>query len=172
MIRMLPLVLAAALTMPARGAEPAPDSAAQAVALFLQSCVRYAGDTTGLREAAQQAGYPEVSADHTDEYLDGLPGAAYDASGGRLALVLVSQDSGSCSVMADNVRGPDVVKELEAGLRAAGIAFTGSNDLPDPQTKDLDNREYAASRGGQSWQMLVSTVKDPAGGAAMLTTNP
>ncbi|HEX5326084.1 MAG TPA: hypothetical protein VFW75_05410 [Acetobacteraceae bacterium] len=172
MLCMFAWVLAATLVAPARAADPTPGSAAQAVALFLQSCVRYAGDTAGLRQAVQQGGYPEVPADHADEYLDGLPGAAYDVSGGQLALVLVSQDSGSCSVLADGVRGADVIKALEAGLRVARIVFTATDDAPEPQTGDLNNREYAASRDQQSWHMLVSTVKDPAGGTAILTTNP
>jgi hypothetical protein len=35
----------------------------------------------------------------------------------------------------------------------------------------LAHREYLASQGQQQWLLLVSTVKDPAGGQAMLTAN-
>ena len=153
-------------------AAPVRDSAGQAVSLFMQSCVRFPTDRTGLQAWIKQAGYPEVPADHADEFLNGLPGAAYDASGGSLSLVIVSQDSGSCSVVADHASGPGLVQELDRSLHAANIAFTAADDPPDPQTADLNNREYTVPAQDGAWHMLVSTAKNPAGGAALLTTNP
>jgi hypothetical protein len=171
-IRIISLLFAAAMPISTCFADSGSDTATQAVALFMRHCLQFAGDTTALRNSVKAEGYQEVSAEHADDFLDGLPGAAYDASHGSLALVLVSQDSGSCSVVADNARGQDVVTNLDATLRAAKIEFTSTDDPPDANTKDLNNREYAASRAQQSWHMLISTVKDPAGGAAMLTMNP
>ena len=164
--------LIALVAKPAVAIDVAPDSAARAVALFMQSCVRFAGDTQGLRDWIKTAAYPEVPASRADDFLNGLPGGAYDASGGKLSLVLVSEDGGSCSVVADTVKGAELIDVLEKVLRGAKINFTATDDPPDPQVKDLNNREYAASADQRSWHMLVSTVKDPAGGEAMLTTNP
>jgi hypothetical protein len=159
----------------AAGAAPATqnqDAAGEAVRLFMQSCVQFPSDRAALQAWIKKAGYPEVPADHADEFLNGLPGAAYDASGGGLSLVIVSQDSGSCSVVADHANGPGLVRELENSLRAANITFTAADDPPDPHTKDLNNREYTVPGQNGGWHMLISTVKDPAGGAALLTTNP
>lgn len=148
------------------------DPADKAVTLFMQSCVGSSGDMSALRAWAGRTGLPEVPSDRADEFLNGLPGAAYDASGGQLALVLVVQDDGSCSVVMDNANGSDLVRDLEQTMRAANITFTPTDDPSDAQTKDLNNREYAAARDKRSWHMLVSTVKNAAGGPAMLTANP
>lgn len=167
----IPVLLALGAT-PAGAVDATPDRAADAVALFMRSCVRFAGDTQGLRDWVKSTGFPEVPATRVDDFLDGLPGAAYDASGGKLSMVLVSDDGGSCSVVADAVKGPELIAALENGLRGAKINFTATDDPPDPQVTDLNNREYAASADQRSWHMLVSTVKNPAGGEAVLTTNP
>ncbi len=148
------------------------DAAGQAVSLFMRSCVRFPSDRVALQAWIKQAGYPEVPADHADEFLNGLPGAAYDASGGTLSLVIVSQDSGSCSVVADHASGPGLVQELDRSLHAANITFTAADDPPDPHTADLNNREYTVPGQDGAWHMLISTAKNPAGGAALLTTNP
>ncbi|MGH7156207.1 MAG: NMCC_0638 family (lipo)protein [Acetobacteraceae bacterium] len=170
-LTVVPVLVALGAT-PAGAVDATPDSAAGAVALFMQSCVRFATDTQGLRDWVKTAGFPEVPASRADDFLDGLPGAAYDASGGKLSMVLVSEDAGSCSVVADAVKGPELIGALEQNLRGAKINFTATDDPPDPQVKDLNNREYSASADQRSWHMLVSTVKDPAGGEAVLTTNP
>ena len=160
-----------ALIGPASGDQP-DTPAIRAVSLFMQSCIGFPGDKGALRAWIEHAGFPEVPADRVDEFLGGLPGAAYDASSGQLSLVLVVQDDGSCSVVADNANGQDLVRHLDDTLHAANISFTRMDDPPDAQTKDLNNREYTASKDDRAWHMLISTVKDPAGGPAMLTTNP
>ena len=169
---LLAVAVVASMSAAAAPAGPVQDSSSQAVNLFMRSCVRFPSDRTALQAWIKQAGYPEVPADHADEFLNGLPGAAYDASGGSLSLVIVSQDSGSCSVVADRASGPGLVQELDRSLHAANIAFTATDDPPDPQTADLNNREYTVPAQDGAWHMLVSTAKDPAGGAALLTTNP
>lgn len=153
-------------------ADQPPDPAGRAVSLFMQGCIGALGDMPALRSWVEHAGLPEVPSDRADEFLNGLPGAAYDASAGQLALVLVAQDDGSCSVVMDNANGPDLVRDLEQTMRAENITFTPTDDPSDPQTKDLNNREYAATKDNRRWHMLVSTVKNAAGGPAMLTSNP
>ena len=41
----------------------------------------------------------------------------------------------------------------------------------DSEEKVLQHREYQASQGQREWLLLVSIVRDPAGGQAMLTAN-
>ena len=162
MIRKAAIPLIAVMTCGIIGcawADQPNDPAVRAVALFMQSCVGASGDLPALRSWVEHAGLPEVPSDRADEFLNGLPGAVYDASAGQLALVLVAQDDGSCSVVMDNANGSDLVRDLEQVMRAQNIAFTPTDDPSDPQTKDLNNREYAATKGNRSWHMLVSTVK-------------
>jgi hypothetical protein len=160
-----------ALAMPAH-AETAAQNALQAVTLFLKSCVEYPGDRDGLRKWARQAGLVQLPADGADKFLHGLPGAVYDASTGGTKLMLVSEESGSCSTFAPLADGPTVLSELERILRDSRVTLTVTGDKPDPKETKLLHREYTAAGAKRQWQMLVSTVNDPAGGEAMLTANP
>ena len=174
------LVLAA--TPMACGADPAAppsapgaaarDPAAQAAGLFMQSCVRFAAQPGALRRWVASKHLARVPAPYANDFLYGLPGVVYDATTPAGKLVLVSQDGGSCSVVAENAQGKLLLDRLDADLKSAGIAYKVTADGPDPLEKDLRNRAYDAAAGDRKWLMLVSTVNDPAGGEAMLTTNP
>jgi hypothetical protein len=148
------------------------DNARQAVTLFLKSCVEYPGDRDGLRNWARNAGLAQLGADGADKYLHGLPGMVYDASTSGTRLVLVSEDSGSCSTFVPLADGPTVLDELERILRDSRVTLTVTGDKPDAKESKLLHREYTAAGARRQWQMLVSTVNDPAGGEAMLTANP
>lgn len=56
------------------------DGAAQVVGLFMQSCIRFAGDPTGLRKWAPTAGIQPLPAKGQQAFLYGLPGEVFDAS--------------------------------------------------------------------------------------------
>lgn len=180
----LAVVLLAVASPAARGADSAPppgaadqpagahDPAAQAAGLFIQSCVRFAAHPKALRNWAEGKHLTQVPAPYANDFLYGLPGIVYDASTRAGKLVLVSQDSGSCSVVADDAKGAALLKQLDADLKVAGVTYKITADGPDLQEKELHNRAYDASLGGRQWLMLISTVNDPAGGEAMLTTNP
>ena len=153
----------------------ADDPAAQAAGLFMQSCVRFAANTKGLRQWAARHHLPRIRPPHDEAFLYGLPGMVFDATataGRPIKLVVVSEDSGSCSVVVEHAKGVALLHRLDADLKAAGVVFKVTEDGPDAQEKDLRNRAYDAGLDGKHWQMLVSTVADPAGGEAMLTTNP
>jgi hypothetical protein len=157
----------------ARGDElPGSDAAAQIVGLFMQSCVRFAGDPAGLREWAPKAGIQPLPTEGQQAFLYGLPGEVFDASTKVGKLVLISENSGACSAMAESASGPMVVKQLERILLASQIAFTLTREDDDAKEKDLHHREYTASQGVRQWEMLVSTVKGAAPGEVMLTTSP
>ena len=178
--------LLAIATLAAHAAEPAApslpppavqgggvrDPAAQAAGLFMQSCVRFAAQPKALRHWAAGRQLAQLPGVYANSFLYGLPGRVYDATTPAGRLVLVSQDGGSCSVVADKANGSALLDRLDADLKAAGVTYKITADGPDPQEKALHNRAYDASLGGRHWLMLISTVGGAAGGVVMLTTNP
>ena len=164
------LARAAAPRPPA--AVPVPEAATAASRLFMRSCVRFAGQPDALRSWAAGKALTPIVGKPADIYLFGLPGAVYRAIAHAGDLMLVSQDSGSCSVIAENTPGPALLDQVNAALTAAGISYTVTTDGPDPRAKDLHDRAYEAHQGTRQWLMLVSTAADPAGGEAILTSNP
>ncbi len=167
----LAIVAAAGLAAPARADDPAVVNAKQAAGLFMQSCVQFAGDRAGLRAWAKKTGLKELPADVQEHFLYGLPGIVFDASNKDGKFVLVSEDLGSCSVLAEIASGPAVLSDLEQDMQDAQIAFKVTGEKADAEENALKHREYVASQGQREWLLLVSIVKDPAGGQAMLTAN-
>ena len=159
---------------PASAAPPTQiqDNASQAVKLFLKSCVEHPGDRDGLRNWAKNAGLTQLGANGADKYLLGLPGKVYDASTSGAKLMLVSEENGSCSTFSPLADGPTVMDELERILRDSRVTLVVTGDKLDPKENKLLHREYTAAGVRRQWQMLVSTVNDPAGGEVMLTANP
>jgi hypothetical protein len=151
--------------------EPSNLAAKQVAGLFVQSCIRFAGDKDGLRAWARKTGLKALPDIIQDRFLYGLPGVVFDASNKDGKFVLVSEDGGSCSVLAEMASGPSVIADLERDLNEAKITFKVTAEKSDAEEKALSHREYQASQGDRGWLLLVSTVKDPTGGQVMLTAN-
>jgi hypothetical protein len=134
--------------------------------------MHFVGDATGLRQWAVRSGLQPLPEEGQQQFLYGLPGEVFDASTKDGKLVLISENGGSCSAMAESANGRDVVAVLERVMRLAHIAFTMTREDDDTTERVLHHREYIASEGTRQWQMLVSTVRGSASGEAMLTTNP
>ncbi len=165
-------IAAIAAMTPSAGADDPPNAAAkQVTGLFVQSCVRFAGDKDGLRGWAGKTGLKVLPAGVQDRFLYGLPGVVFDASNTVGKFVLVSEDGGSCSVVAEMASGPGVITDLEQDLNDARITFKVTAEKADAEEKALKHREYQASQGERGWLLLVSTVKSSEGGQAMLTAN-
>jgi hypothetical protein len=158
-------------TAPAAPDPAAADAAAQVVGLFMQSCVRFAGDPDGLRAWAPNAGMQPLPAQGQQAFLYGLPGVVFDASTKSDKLVVISENEGACSAMSESASGPLVVKTLEQVMQQAHIDFTMTHEDDDQQEKTLHHREYTASQGTRHWEMLISVVKGAAPGEVMLTTS-
>ena len=94
-----------ALTAPAGADEPPNVAAKQVAGLFMQSCVQFAGDRDGLRGWARKTGLNALPAEAQDRFLYGLPGVVFDASNKEGKFVLVSEDAGSCSTLAEMANG-------------------------------------------------------------------
>jgi hypothetical protein len=140
--------------------------------LFLQSCLPYAGDPAALRQWATALKLPDVPDPARAAFLGGASGKVFDASDPAGKFVLVSSDGGLCSVITDKAADQDVVQGLEHALTAAGVVFRLVAERNDPANPKLHHREYLATRHGRSWRILAETVRDNAGGQAMLTAGP
>jgi hypothetical protein len=148
------------------------DNARQLAGLFMQSCMRFAGDRSGVRDWAHRTGLADVPEPARVAFLHGASGMAFDASNTNGKFVLISDDAGGCSAVAEMANGPAVFDALEAAMRQAGIGFTLGREVADPEEKQLQHREYTASQGTRTWRIVAGTVRDQQGGQAMLTANP
>jgi len=147
-------------------------AATQVAGLFMQSCIAYAGNRAGLRDWARRNGLADVPEPARTTFLSGVPGSVFDASNANGKFVLISDDAGGCSAVAEAANGPAVLAALEDDLRRANIGFAQGQDAPDPQEPRLQHREYHATLGTRSWRIVAGTVRDQQGGRAMLTANP
>jgi hypothetical protein len=105
-------------------------------------------------------------------FLNGAPGAAYDATTAAGKLVLVSSDDGICSTVTNLAPGGDVADALETNLRQIGAGFRLVIERDDRQTTELHYREYLVTWNGRRWRVLAATVKGGKPGHAMLTAAP
>lgn len=157
----------------ARAEEHAVMDAQQLAGLFVQSCVQFAGDPKGLRVWAQKTKFAPLPPDGQSAFLNGLPGIAYDATNTQGKFVLISEDGGACSAVAEHADAAAVVTALEGFLRDQKVPFELTSQRSDSQETALQHREYAANRDGRPLAMLVSTTASPEGGEAMLSvTSP
>ncbi len=171
-LRLLAIAGMAVVAAPAWSDDAADANAKQVAGLFMQSCLQYAGSKDALRNWAKKNGLNELNPDAKEVFLYGLPGVVFDATNRTGKFVLVSEDGGSCSAMAERAAAKSVVADLEQDLREAKIDFKVTSESDDADEKVLRHREYLVTQGQRQWLLLVSTVKDPAGGQAMLTINP
>jgi hypothetical protein len=147
-------------------------AAEQVTGLFMQSCMQFAGDNDGLRQWARKIALPELPAAAVrDRFLYGLPGIVFDASNKDGKFVLVSEDGGSCSVIAQIASGTSTIRDLEKDMNDARITYRMTTAKRDSEERLLQHREYTASQGDRGWLLLVSTVEGEAGGQVMLTAN-
>ncbi len=132
----------------------------------------FVGDARALRTWAARTGLPGVPDPARTAFLHGTPGQVFDGSNDTGKFVLVSSDDGLCSVVTDKATGQAVADALEAGLRKAGLSFRMAIERDDKAVPAIHDREYLATKDGRGWRILAATVKDPAGGEAMLTAAP
>jgi hypothetical protein len=146
-------------------------AAEQVTGLFMQSCMQFAGDKDGLRQWARKIALPELPAAVRDRFLYGLPGIVFDASNKDGKFVLVSEDGGSCSAIAQIASSASTIRDLEKDMSEAKIAYRMTTAKRDSEERLLQHREYTASQGERSWLLSISTVEGEAGGQVMLTAN-
>ena len=138
----------------------------------MQSCMAFVGNRTSLRDWAHRMGLADLRDPARAGFLNGAPGRVFDASTPGGKFVLVSDDSGGCSAVAEMANGIALLGTLEADMRQAGIGFKLRRQAADAEEKQLQHREYAVWQGAQTWRIVAGTVRDQQGGQAMLTANP
>ena len=141
-------------------------------ALFVQSCMAYAGHPAALREWAARLKLPEVPDPARAAFLAGAPGKVFDASDEAGKFALLSSDDGICAVVTDQAGDQETAQELERTLGDAGVRFRLVIERNDKLNPKLHHREYLATRQGESWRILAATVHDTTPGQAMLTAAP
>jgi hypothetical protein len=161
--------LAVGLLLPATAHAGAPD---ELVGLFIQSCLRFAGDVPALRDWARKTGLSSVADPARAAFLHGAPGQVFDGSAPDVKLALVSSDDGICSVVTDHATSASVTTALEAGFRQAGLGFRLVIERDDKTVSAIHDREYLAAKDKRGWRVLAATVKGDAQGEAMLTAAP
>ena len=146
-------------------AAPAADESAQLSGLFMQACVLQP-NAHAMRAWAVAHNLKQLPGDAQDAFLGGEAGIAYDASNSSGKFVLAVRNNSNCAAFADHARGEDLVADLEPLLRQAGATWTIEQDAPDPENRQLHERTYSLTLGGQPYRVLVGTSEG--GGHAML----
>ena len=148
------------------------DDTAQAVGLFMQSCVRFAGDTAGLRRWATETGLKPLPPGGQAAFLQNQRGIAYDATNAEGKFVVASGEAGSCFVVAEHADAARLASEVEQALHQAGIAFAGGAEAVDPADKSLLHREFRIRKAGHAWHIVLSTGRADSGAHPMLAIAP
>jgi hypothetical protein len=141
-------------------------------ALFVQSCMVYAGHPVALRQWAARTNLPEIPDPAAKAFLLGAPGKVFDASSDVGKFALLSSDDGICAVVTDRAGDQETALELERALGNAGVRFRLVIERDDKPNPKLHHREYLATRKESSWRILAATVHDSDPGQAMLTAAP
>ncbi len=95
----------------------------------------------------------------------------FDASNKDGKFVLVSEDGGSCSVVAQIASGTCTISDLEQDMNDAKITFKVTTAKRDAEERLLKHREYTASQGEQGLAVAGQHGEGRGGGQAMLTAN-
>lgn len=135
---------------------PTPDlDAPQTVALFERSCLRFTGNTAGLRDWIGSYQLPRVPVAQANAFLNGRAGQVFSASNAAGMRALVSHDNGTCHVIA-MASDPSVAGEiLLANLRRAGAAVTPVLERAKPDGSSLQQM-YRASLGSKRWLLSIT----------------
>jgi hypothetical protein len=152
---------------PARADQPA-----QMVGLFMQSCVRFAGDTAGLRRWATDTGIKPLPPGGQAAFLQNQRGIAYDATNAEGKFVVASGEAGSCFVVAERADTARLTSDLEQALQQAGLTFTVGAETVDPADKTLLHREFRIRKAGHAWRIVLSTGRADSGAHPMLAIAP
>src|SRR3954464_15949829 len=73
----------------------------QLAGLFMQSCVRFAGNAPGLSRWIDEIKLPALPPPGQQAFLKGRRGIAYDATNPEGKFVILSGEDGSCSAIVD-----------------------------------------------------------------------
>jgi hypothetical protein len=165
------IVLATLLSCIARAEDRAAGEAEQVAGLFVQSCIRFAGDPQGLRKWIGEVRLPPLPPQGQPAFLKGHPGIAYDATNAYGKFVVISGDDGSCATVAQHADPVMLATALERLLQQAGIALEPTGQYDDKEEKSLHWRSWRGAKGARRWSILAGAALGPSGGQAMLSAS-
>jgi hypothetical protein len=133
--------------------------AAQVVGLFQQSCMRFAGDSAGLRAWISGHHLPQVPGAQAQLFLGpALAGQVYGASNAAGKHVLVSYDSGACQVIAMAADPAQVQQMLLALLRQQGVSVSPAQVRSKPDGSATQTL-FDAALGARHWQISITSKR-------------
>jgi hypothetical protein len=146
----------AAMAVPALAqTSPSDPATAQAVGLFVQSCIPFTGDKVGLRNWIAARHLPQLSAVQAAPFLGPLgSGEVFAASNTTGEYALISYDIGACKVEGEGGDMQAAQNMLSAYLAKNGFAQTAMTGHKGP---DAAMQLYRVTRGGHAW--LVSVMR-------------
>ena len=110
------------------------DGAKQAVGLFTQTCLNFAGNTAGLRDFLKKRQVPELNPQGRAIFVRDRVGIGFDASNKVTRLAIVSEDNGVCSIFSGQGNLDQIIPLIESINRSLGLQMnpsagkeTGSN---------------------------------------------
>ncbi len=160
------LIGALASAVPPAWAQVADRPTLQAVGLFQQACLPYAGYVHNLRQWAGGKNLRELPAPIAAHFLLGGKGVAFDASTPNGRLVLVSRDDGGCMV-ATPVASQFRANQLLQGIfRNEGAAVTPMSDKVSTDGK-VEVTLEKVTLAQQAWHVSVTARLHPEDPAAL-----
>jgi hypothetical protein len=152
------LVFAEETPTTAQAANSDPD-ATQVVGLFQQSCFRFTGNATGLRDWASSRHLPLVPSEQAVFFLEGIgSGQVFGASTASGKHAVVSYDSGACQVIGATTNASAVKQLLIPLLRGQGVNISEIQQPPKPNASSAQE-EFEAHLGARQWFIWIFTSK-------------
>jgi len=166
------MILAAATAAPAQEAPQAGAGARQVVGLFLQTCVRFAGDVPGLRARLAELRLPSLRPEALAALRRGDAGVGYDATNRSARLALVSEDDGLCSAFAGEADGEETTATFESAVRRSGGEFRAEGEDGAARTATGRSWRYGLTVRGRDYLVVISADTRPGDVQAILSLSP
>jgi hypothetical protein len=143
---------------------------AQAVGLFVQSCIRLAGEPATVRDLLRQRHVPELTPEGRAIFLRDRIGVGFDATNKATRMVLISEDNGACSVFAETVDTSKILGSVESVFRSAGASLVQKST---EQQGSLTSHDYDVVLKDRRFKLVISTGDNPKASIhTMLTLAP
>jgi hypothetical protein len=138
--------------------DPASDPG-QVVGLFVDACLRYAGEPQALRAWIATYHLPQLPDDQASIFLGGRAGQAFGASTASGKHALDSFDDGACEVVVQADDPATVQAILLAKLAGLGVSMSpaGTQSQPDGSSTQY---LYKATLNSRRW-VISLTAKPP-----------
>jgi hypothetical protein len=143
----------AAIAVPVLAQTPPNDPAtAQAVGLFVQSCIPFSGDKDGLRNWIAARHLPQLPAPQAAGFLGSSGGEVFAASNATGQYALISYGVGACKVVSEEGDMQAAENILSAYLAKNGFMQTPTLKRERP---GVAMQLYHVARDGREWLLSV-----------------